>query len=75
MNESYKSEFIDLQKWLKDRKFEDKNLAPARFPGTGRGLMSTVSLQEGQMIILLPESCLLTTDTVIESYLGPYITK
>uniref|UniRef100_G1T6K9 SET domain-containing protein 4 n=1 Tax=Oryctolagus cuniculus TaxID=9986 RepID=G1T6K9_RABIT len=75
VNESYKSEFIDLQKWLKDRKFEDKNLAPARFPGTGRGLMSTVSLQEGQMIISLPESCLLTTDTVIESYLGPYITK
>ncbi|XP_006862623.1 PREDICTED: SET domain-containing protein 4 [Chrysochloris asiatica] len=75
VNESYKSEFIALRKWLKDRKFEDTNLTPARFPGTGRGLMSKTSLQVGQMIISLPESCLLTTDTVIRSYLGAYITK
>ncbi|XP_008056271.1 SET domain-containing protein 4 [Carlito syrichta] len=75
VNESYKSEFIELKKWLKDRKFKDTNLAPALFPGTGRGLMSKISLQEGQMIISLPESCLLTTDAVIGSYLGAYITK
>uniref|UniRef100_G3T8V8 SET domain containing 4 n=1 Tax=Loxodonta africana TaxID=9785 RepID=G3T8V8_LOXAF len=75
VNESYKSEFIELKKWLKDRKFEDTNLIPARFPGTGRGLMSKTSLQVGQMIISLPESCLLSTDTVIRSYLGAYITK
>ncbi|EHH51880.1 SET domain-containing protein 4 [Macaca fascicularis] len=75
VNESHKSEFIELRKWLKARKFQDSNLAPACFPGTGRGLMSQTSLQEGQMIISLPESCLLTTDTVIRSYLGAYITK
>ncbi|XP_058517646.1 SET domain-containing protein 4 isoform X3 [Ochotona princeps] len=45
VNESCKSEFIDLRKWLKDRNFEDRNLAPAHFPGTGRGLMSTAGLQ------------------------------
>ncbi|XP_076975032.1 SET domain-containing protein 4 isoform X4 [Tamandua tetradactyla] len=75
VNESYKPEFIEFKKWLKDKKFEDRNLTPACFPGTGRGLMSKTSLQVGQMIISLPESCLLTTDTVIKSYLGPYITK
>uniref|UniRef100_A0A8C6RJ47 SET domain-containing protein 4 n=4 Tax=Nannospalax galili TaxID=1026970 RepID=A0A8C6RJ47_NANGA len=75
VNESYKSEFIELKKWLKDRKFEDTTLIPAYFPGTGRGLMSKTSLQEGQMIISLPESCLLTTDTVIRSFLGPYLKK
>ncbi|XP_034511626.1 SET domain-containing protein 4 isoform X7 [Ailuropoda melanoleuca] len=75
VNESYKPEFIELKKWLKDRKFEDTNLIPACFPGTGRGLMSKTSLREGQMIISLPESCLLTTDTVIRSYLGAYIAK
>uniref|UniRef100_G1Q311 SET domain containing 4 n=1 Tax=Myotis lucifugus TaxID=59463 RepID=G1Q311_MYOLU len=73
VNESYKPEFIALKKWLKARKFEDTNLIPACFPGTGRGLMSKTSLQEGQVIISLPESCLLTTDTVIRSYLGAYI--
>ncbi|XP_071471163.1 SET domain-containing protein 4 isoform X1 [Marmota flaviventris] len=75
VNESYKSEFIELKKWLKNRKFEDRNLTPACFPGTGRGLMSRTPLREGQMIISLPESCLLTTETVIRSYLGVYITK
>lgn len=45
VNESYKPEFIELKKWLKERKFEDMNLTPARFPGTGRGLMSKISLQ------------------------------
>ncbi|XP_036075230.1 SET domain-containing protein 4 isoform X3 [Rousettus aegyptiacus] len=43
--------------------------------GTGRGLMSRTSLREGQVIISLPESCLLTTDTVIRSYLGAYVAK
>lgn len=33
MNESYKPEFIELKRWLKNRKFEDPNLIPARFPG------------------------------------------
>ncbi|XP_024417211.2 SET domain-containing protein 4 isoform X2 [Desmodus rotundus] len=75
VNESYKPEFIELKKWLKDRKFEDTNLVPACFPGTGRGLMSKTSLQEGQVILSLPESCLLTTDTVIRSYLGAYVAK
>ncbi|XP_008573940.1 PREDICTED: SET domain-containing protein 4 [Galeopterus variegatus] len=45
VSESYKAEFIELKKWLKDRKFEDRNLTPARFPGTGRGLLSRTSLQ------------------------------
>lgn len=45
VNESYKPEFIELKKWLKDRKFEDTNLTPAHFPGTGRGLMSKTSLR------------------------------
>uniref|UniRef100_A0A2K5ZKB4 SET domain containing 4 n=1 Tax=Mandrillus leucophaeus TaxID=9568 RepID=A0A2K5ZKB4_MANLE len=67
VNESHKSEFIELRKWLKARKFQDSNLAHPQlcFPFG----------QEGQMIISLPESCLLTTDTVIRSYLGAYITK
>lgn len=75
VNESYKPEFIELKKWLKDRKFEDTNLVPACFPDTGRGLRSRTSLQEGQVIIALPESCLLTTDTVIRSYLGAYVAE
>ncbi|XP_069058614.1 SET domain-containing protein 4 isoform X2 [Pleurodeles waltl] len=43
--------------------------------GTGRGLMTTKSLQAGEPIIALPERCLLTTGVVLESYLGDYIRK
>ncbi|KAM9036117.1 SET domain-containing protein 4 isoform X1 [Sarcophilus harrisii] len=75
VSESHKLEFIELRKWLKERKFEDHNLRPTRFSGTGRGLMAVKSLQPGELIISLPEKCLLTTDTVIKSYLGDYITK
>ncbi|XP_051840852.1 SET domain-containing protein 4 isoform X2 [Antechinus flavipes] len=75
VSESHKLEFIELRKWLKERKFEDHNLRPTRFSGTGRGLMAVKSLQPGELIISLPEECLLTTDTVIKSYLGDYITK
>ncbi|XP_049641745.1 SET domain-containing protein 4 [Suncus etruscus] len=75
VTESHKPEFIELKKWLKDRKFEDTNLVPACFPGTGRGLMSRTSLRKGQVIISLPESCLLTTETVMRSRLGVYIAR
>ncbi|XP_048349487.1 SET domain-containing protein 4 isoform X2 [Sphaerodactylus townsendi] len=37
--------------------------------------MTTKALQAGQLIIALPEKCLLTTDTVLNSYLGEYIIK
>lgn len=37
--------------------------------------MSRTSLRDGQVIISLPETCLLTTDTVMKSYLGAYIAR
>ncbi|NWR94467.1 SETD4 protein, partial [Furnarius figulus] len=75
VNCSHKLEYIKLKKWLKDRGFEDSNLRPAEFRETGRGLMATRALQVGDLIISLPEKCLLTTSTVLSSYLGGYIMK
>ncbi|NXS53756.1 SETD4 protein, partial [Brachypteracias leptosomus] len=75
VNCSHKLEYIKLKKWLKDRGFEDSNLRPAEFWGTGRGLMTTKTLQAGDLIISLPEKCLLTTGTVLSSCLGEYIMK
>ncbi|XP_078128461.1 SET domain-containing protein 4 isoform X2 [Sander vitreus] len=40
---------------------------------TGRGLQALKSIKPGQLVISLPESCLLTTSTVLDSYLGQYI--
>ncbi|NXN12796.1 SETD4 protein, partial [Indicator maculatus] len=75
VNCSHKLEYIQLKKWLKDRGFEDSNLRPAEFLETGRGLMTTKALQAGDLIISLPEKCLLTTGTVLSSCLGEYIMK
>lgn len=46
-------------------------------PSQSTGVLNSAFFfgKEGQMIISLPESCLLTTDTVIRSYLGAYIAK
>ncbi|XP_069801639.1 SET domain-containing protein 4 isoform X2 [Dendropsophus ebraccatus] len=62
-------------KWMKERGFQDKQLRAAHFPDTGRGLMAAQLLQPGELIISLPESCLLTTSTVLSSYLGKYICR
>ncbi|NXX15389.1 SETD4 protein, partial [Podargus strigoides] len=75
VNCSHKLEYIKLKTWLKDRGFEDSNLKPAEFWGTERGLMAIKALQAGDLIISLPEKCLLTTGTVLSSYLGEYIMK
>ncbi|NXT09957.1 SETD4 protein, partial [Prunella fulvescens] len=75
VNCSHKLEYIKLKKWLKERGFEDSNLRPAEFWETGRGLMTTKALQAGDVIISLPEKCLLTTGTVLSSHLGGHIEK
>ncbi|KFQ31686.1 SET domain-containing protein 4, partial [Mesitornis unicolor] len=75
VNCSDKQEYIKLQKWLKDRGFEDSNLRPAEFWDSGRGLMTTKSLQVRDLIISLPEKCLLTTGTVLSSCIGEHIMK
>ncbi|TMS04793.1 SET domain-containing protein 4 [Larimichthys crocea] len=40
---------------------------------TGRGLQALKTIKPGQLLISLPQSCLLTTSTVLDSYLGQYI--
>ncbi|KFP71679.1 SET domain-containing protein 4, partial [Acanthisitta chloris] len=74
-NCSHRLEYIKLKKWLKDRGFGDSSLRPAEFWETGRGLMTTKALQVRDLIISLPEKCLLTTGTVLSSCLGEYVVK
>lgn len=73
VNQSHDRRYIQLMKWMKERGFQDKRLRTAHFPDTGRGLMAAQLLQPGEPIISLPEACLLTTSTVLTSYLAEYI--
>uniref|UniRef100_UPI00398F7DA8 SET domain-containing protein 4 isoform X2 n=1 Tax=Pristiophorus japonicus TaxID=55135 RepID=UPI00398F7DA8 len=53
----------------------DPEARAAETADIGRGLMTTKALQPGDLVIALPEKCLLTTSTVLRSYLGEYIER
>ncbi|GAA6231958.1 SET domain-containing protein 4 [Lates japonicus] len=66
-------QYVRLMKFLHRRGFTSTLLQPALFTDTGRGLQTLKTIKPGQLVISLPESCLLTTSTVLNSYLGQYI--
>ncbi|XP_066517200.1 SET domain-containing protein 4 [Hoplias malabaricus] len=72
---SHEAHFVDLRRWLKKKGFNTQSLTPANFPDTGRGLMASKSIQANGVVISLPKSCLLTTDTVLKSYMGEYVKR
>ncbi|XP_028458541.1 SET domain-containing protein 4 [Perca flavescens] len=69
----HQPQYVRLIKFLHRRGFTSTLLQPALFTDTGRGLQALKSIKPGQLVISLPESCLLTTSTVLDSYLGQYI--
>ncbi|XP_036401715.1 SET domain-containing protein 4 [Megalops cyprinoides] len=71
----HESQYVELRKWLKEGGFNSKSLIPALFSDTGRGLMTTKSIQAGDLLISLPENCLLTTASVLSSYMGEYVKR
>ncbi|XP_019119398.2 SET domain-containing protein 4 [Larimichthys crocea] len=66
-------QYVRLMKFLHQRGFTSTLLQPALFTDTGRGLQALKTIKPGQLLISLPQSCLLTTSTVLDSYLGQYI--
>ncbi|XP_048865267.1 SET domain-containing protein 4 [Brienomyrus brachyistius] len=71
----HKSQYVELMRWLKERGFSSRSLVPALFSDTGRGLMTMLPVQAGDVLISLPETCLLTTTTVLRSPIGEYIRR
>lgn len=69
----HQPQYVRLMKFLHGRGFTSRLLQPAHFTDTGRGLQALKTIKPGQLLISLPESCLLTTSTVLDSYLGYYI--
>ncbi|XP_047206670.1 SET domain-containing protein 4 isoform X3 [Girardinichthys multiradiatus] len=68
---SHQLQYVRLMKFLHQRGFTSTFLQPALF--SGRGLQTVQTIKPGELVISLPESCLLTTSTVLNSYLGQYI--
>uniref|UniRef100_M4AGN0 SET domain containing 4 n=1 Tax=Xiphophorus maculatus TaxID=8083 RepID=M4AGN0_XIPMA len=70
---SHQPQYISLMRFLHRRGFSSTLLQPALFSDTGRGLQTLQTIMPGELVVSLPESCLLTTSTVLSSYLGEYI--
>ncbi|XP_055358815.1 SET domain-containing protein 4 isoform X2 [Betta splendens] len=66
-------QYVRLMKFLHQRGFTSSLLQPVFFTDTDRGLQTVRAIKPGQLLISLPESCLLTTSTVLDSYLGQYV--
>lgn len=69
----HQPQYVRLMRFLHQRGFTSTLLRPVHFSDTGRGLQTLKKIKTGQLLISLPESCLLTTSTVLNSYIGPYI--
>ncbi|XP_071393150.1 SET domain-containing protein 4 [Centroberyx affinis] len=69
----HQQQYVCLMKFLHQRGFTSTLLQSNHFTDTGRGLQAQKTIKPGQLLISLPESCLLTTSTVLDSYLGTYI--
>ncbi|XP_044228952.1 SET domain-containing protein 4 [Thunnus albacares] len=69
----HRPQYVRLMRFLHQRGFTSTLLQPALFTDTGRGLQALKNVKPGQLLISLPESCLITTSTVLDSYLGQYI--
>ncbi|XP_032409067.1 SET domain-containing protein 4 isoform X2 [Xiphophorus hellerii] len=70
---SHQPQYIRLMRFLHRRGFSSTLLQPVLFSDTGRGLQTLQTIMPGELVVSLPESCLLTTSTVLSSYLGEYI--
>ncbi|XP_067466753.1 SET domain-containing protein 4 [Thunnus thynnus] len=69
----HRPQYVRLMRFLHQRGFTSTLLQPALFTDTSRGLQAIKNVKPGQLLISLPESCLITTSTVLDSYLGQYI--
>ncbi|XP_028279907.1 SET domain-containing protein 4-like [Parambassis ranga] len=69
----HQPQYVRLMKFLHQRGFSSTVLQPVLFTDTGRGLQTLKSIKPGELVISLPESCLITTSTVLDSYVGQYV--
>lgn len=66
---------IKLIRWLMQHGFDKRSchVKVHTFNETGRGLMALKTFKPGDILLSVPESLLITTSTVLSSYLAPVI--
>lgn len=66
-------EIVGLRQWMKTKAGFKCSLVPAIFQDTGRGLMTKTSISGGDILISLPKTLLITTETVLASQAGEHV--
>jgi len=68
VNVSHDAVFQNLHNWLKTHSFScQPKLKPALFPLTGRGLQACTVIQEGEVVVTIPVSALITRALVLKN--------
>lgn len=63
--------FVNLTQWMSKRGWKQTtSLCLAKFKDTGRGLMARCNIEQGDALVSIPRSLLITTATVVESPVG-----
>lgn len=66
INVSKDAVYQNLHNWLKNHNFScQPKLKPALFPLTGRGLQACTAIQEGEVVVTIPVSALITRALVL----------
>ncbi|XP_074662352.1 SET domain-containing protein 4-like [Tubulanus polymorphus] len=68
ISKSHEPCYVQLLKFTKHFGFQrTSHLRPAEFRDTGRGLMTLGVIQEGDLVVAIPEALLITTKTALQS--------
>ncbi|KAK3916044.1 SET domain-containing protein 4 [Frankliniella fusca] len=71
VNLSSDSSFVSLTQWMSERGWTQTTpLSLSKFEETGRGLMARSNIKQGDVLVSIPRSLLITTATVYESPVG-----
>ncbi|XP_067674441.1 SET domain-containing protein 4-like isoform X2 [Haliotis asinina] len=71
-----RQEYVQLRKWIKSLDSTCSiDLEPCEFKETGRGLRANKPIHKGEIIVSIPESALITTNTVFRSDIGAILKK
>ncbi|KAL4807604.1 hypothetical protein BDV18DRAFT_106062 [Aspergillus unguis] len=72
MSDSPAPEHIAFTEWAQSNGIEINGVAPAHFPGRRLGMIATRNIEENEVLLSIPVSLMLTSDSVPESFVSRF---
>ncbi|RAQ52614.1 ribosomal N-lysine methyltransferase [Aspergillus flavus] len=68
MDESPGKEHVAFTNWAISKGIEINGIAPARFPGRRLGMIATKTIEEGEIMLTVPQTAMLSIDSIPSSF-------